>query len=57
MYSYEIFPYKVHEYVSVIHDAFDLRYGVGILRVDEGFCFQSNLIHFEEDINSCKIEI
>ncbi|CAD5117849.1 DgyrCDS6594 [Dimorphilus gyrociliatus] len=34
--------FQVHEYVSIIHDAFDLRYGVGILRVDEGF-YVSNL--------------
>ncbi|CAD5113608.1 DgyrCDS2766 [Dimorphilus gyrociliatus] len=41
--------FDVHEYVSIIHNAFDLRYGVGILRIDEGFCCQSNAIHFEEE--------
>ena len=30
-------PEIVQQYLGVIHDAFDLKYGVGILRVKEGF--------------------
>ena len=28
---------KIDEFYSIIHDAFDLRYGVGILRLQDGF--------------------
>lgn len=30
-------PETVQQYLGIIHDAFDLKYGVGILRVKEGF--------------------
>ncbi|KAK0042108.1 solute carrier family 12 member 2, partial [Biomphalaria pfeifferi] len=44
-------PENVQQYLEVIHDAFDLRLGVGILRVKEGFGLdiETNLSMFHQD--------
>lgn len=53
--SLKIF-WKVHEYVSIIHDAFDLRYGVGILRTDEGFYIGNTFSQLDEGKSSKEIK-
>lgn len=35
---------KVDEFYSIIHDAFDLRYGVGILRLQDGFDITDGIV-------------
>ncbi|KAH9500961.1 hypothetical protein Btru_069330 [Bulinus truncatus] len=44
-------PENVQQYLEVIHDAFDLRMGVGILRVKEGFGLdiETNLSLFHQE--------
>ncbi|XP_013401253.1 solute carrier family 12 member 1 [Lingula anatina] len=37
-------PENVEEYLHIIHDTLDLRYGVGILRVKEGFDFSESMV-------------
>ncbi|XP_059176302.1 solute carrier family 12 member 3-like isoform X2 [Physella acuta] len=45
-------PDSVQQYLDVIHDAFDLKMGVGILRVKEGFGLdiETNTSVFHEDL-------
>ncbi|CAE1286567.1 SLC12A2 [Acanthosepion pharaonis] len=37
-------PEEVEDYFNVIHDAFDMQFGVGILRVKEGFQCDPNFV-------------
>ncbi|XP_074649682.1 solute carrier family 12 member 2-like [Tubulanus polymorphus] len=42
-------PQEVLEYFTVVHEAFDMNYGVGILRVCEGFDCSDHHIEIEVD--------
>ena len=46
---------EVTQYVQIVHDAFDLNYGVGILRISDGFETMENaadvIINEEADDN------
>ncbi|CAL1534098.1 unnamed protein product [Lymnaea stagnalis] len=48
-------PEFVQQYLEVIHDAFDMKLGVGILRVKEGFGLDietnTSVFHQEEDVS------
>ena len=45
---------KVEQYFHIIHDAFSLRYGVGILRLQDGFDITDELI--DDDIEDGVID-
>lgn len=46
---------KVEEYFNIIHDAFSLRYGVGILRLQDGFDITDDVV-IDDDIEDGFVE-
>uniref|UniRef100_A0AAQ4S022 Solute carrier family 12 member 3 n=1 Tax=Gasterosteus aculeatus aculeatus TaxID=481459 RepID=A0AAQ4S022_GASAC len=51
-------PQAAHDYISILHDAFDLRYGVCLLRMKEGLdVSQSPQSHGERRISAAKMNL